>query len=139
MEIRHWQPGDTSSFIENSGSDTHFANLTDEYLLSLQSNSEIIVAVTDSGVIGIAGLSELYHDRIVLWAMLTPTTGRHMLAIHRAVRAKLATLPQQRIEATVDVNFPTGAHWLLMLGFTFEGTLRRYLRGMDQHMFSIVR
>lgn len=81
-------------------------------------------------VMGCAGIALRWQGRASVWCMLAdgiPKTA--WIGIHRAVRDRLAAMQPQgivRIEAETMCGFTAGERWLRLLGFEFEGRMRRY-------------
>lgn len=87
-----------------------------------------------------AGLVEVWHGRAYAWALLGRCAGPRMLAITRAIRARLASAPFRRIEMAVDAGFEAGCRWPALLGFERESLARAYLpNGRDALIFAMVR
>jgi len=70
----------------------------------------------------------------LLWALLSHDAGRHMVWLHRATRRFLEIEPWRRVEATVESGFPAGCRWLTLLGFEFEGRMRSFGPGGEDHL-----
>lgn len=77
-------------------------------------------AVDGNAVIACAGLMKQWDERAIAWAIMAAETGRHMLAITRAVKRGMALHPFRRIEAAVRADFEAGHRWMEMLGFSVE-------------------
>lgn len=74
------------------------------------------------------------------WAILAGNIGISMVAVDRAVRALIGKVSTRRLQAYVDASFEPGVRWMLDLGFTVEGKLKRYLpNGNDAFLFALVR
>lgn len=114
--------------------------LTDlEYGKALD-NGWSFTGMVGSRVIGCAGVTEIWPNRGMAWALLAADAGRHFLSIHRAVEGFLKASPWRRIEASVDVDFQEGQRWIRLLGFEHEGRLRAYTPdGRDNDLFSRVK
>lgn len=111
-----------------------------EYGEMLEGLGESFTAIHDGQVIGCAGIWRVWENRSHVWALLSPDAGRHFVAIHRAVRDKLNSMTDRRIEAAVDVGFTEGVRWMKMLGFEREGTMRCYTpAGNDSDLFARVK
>jgi hypothetical protein len=80
----------------------------------------------DGRVMAIAGISEQWEGRGIAWSLLSPNIGHHFIEIHRAVVRALAQTHMRRIEAHVDPTFNSAVRWIQMLGFTYEGTMKRF-------------
>lgn len=86
--------------------------------------------------IAVAGVTELWQERALLWSFIGRDAGSHFYAIHRAALRLLASLPYRRIEADTPCEFKAGHRWLRMLGFTMEAErMRAYLPGGGDSSF----
>jgi RimJ/RimL family protein N-acetyltransferase len=111
-----------------------------EYGQQLEQMGDSFTGIHNGQVIGCAGIWRIWENRAHIWALLSPDAGRHFVAIHRAVVAKLATLEDRRIEAAVDVGFVEAHRWIEMLGFTYEGTMKAYTPdGRDSDLYARIR
>lgn len=86
-----------------------------------------------------AGVTEQWEGRAIAWALLSSAAGQHMLAITRAVARFLDRSGYDRVEAHVRLRPKAGARWCEMLGFHFEGRMRRFLEGDDFDLYARVR
>lgn len=92
-------------------------------------------------MLGVAGMIETWPGRQIVWAVLSRHVGRlQLLAIHREVVRVLAAVQSggtkaryRRIEANVLAGFRPGAKWVRMLGFQFEGLMRRFDQDGNDH------
>ena len=76
----------------------------------------------------------------VLWAVVSPLAGQHMLWIHRATLRFIDATPLRRLEATVEKGFDAGCRWLGLLGFDYEGDMRAYGEDGETHCrYGLVR
>ena len=86
-----------------------------------------------------AGVIELMPGRWQAWAMLGPDTGKIMVPLTRAVARYFASRKYKRVETCIDPNFPEAIRWAELLGFTFEGRMKKYLpNGADQLLYARV-
>lgn len=92
-------------------------------------------------VIGCAGVIRADPSgRGVGWAVLRPESGRHMLAITRAVLRYIGASSWRRIGADVPVDFAAGHAWMEILGFSREGLARAFCSdGRDATLYGWVR
>jgi hypothetical protein len=80
-------------------------------------------------VLGCAGVIPIWPHRAAVWAMIAgEARGRKFILVDKAVRRFLATCYINRIEATVDCNFPEGHRWMQSLGFKLEAERMRGYR-----------
>lgn len=92
-------------------------------------------------IVGCAGLAQDHPQCVTGWTLLSPQlSGQHMLAITRECRRQFAACEARRIQAHVDPNFAPAVRWVELLGFQYEGLLRRFSPdGRDMAMYSRVR
>jgi RimJ/RimL family protein N-acetyltransferase len=96
-------------------------------------------AEVDGRIIACAGIAEQGMGIGTLWAFVAQDAGRHFVRLDRCTRRLLTLISLRRIEATVEVGFSPGCRWLELLGFQFEGILRKYgQNGLDHWRYSRV-
>ena len=77
-------------------------------------------AFVDEEPIGAAGVVSMWPNRAMAWAFLAETTPQNFLRAHRTIKRFLDGCYIQRIEMTVDCDFPDAHRWAKMLGFKME-------------------
>jgi len=77
-------------------------------------------AMDDDTVLGAGGSIPMWENRAMVWSFLSDTGPRNFLKIHRAVQKFLSSLPERRVELTVDCHVPEAHRWARMLGFKME-------------------
>jgi hypothetical protein len=77
-------------------------------------------ALVDGTPIGAAGILYMWQGRAQAWAFLSDTGPANFLKGHRAVKKFLDGCYVQRLEMTVDCEFPEAHRWAKMLGFHME-------------------
>jgi hypothetical protein len=93
-------------------------------------------AVVDGRALACAGLVEIWPGRAYAWALLDRDAGRHMLALTRAIRSRLAAATWRRVEMAVDAEFAPGARFAEMLGFERECRAAAYFpNGHDAYVY----
>lgn len=80
---------------------------------------------------GIIKLAPLHG---VCWALLSQDAGKHMHALHYAVKRFITIEPWRRLEASVEEGFSMGCRWVELLGFTFEGRMPKYGLQGETHL-----
>ena len=90
------------------------------------------------------GLVDIWPGRADCWALLAADIGPAGFgALHRQVAVGLDEAGRQgyrRLETTVDPDFPPARRWVRLLGFAFEGRLRRYTPdGRDMLIYARIR
>ena len=92
----------------------------DEYAVLLVGENSFTGISDDGEVLGSAGIIQLGVNRWVAWALLSETTGKHMLSITRAIKDFLNNNPKPRVETHVRHDFPQGHKLMKVLGFENE-------------------
>lgn len=93
-------------------------------------------AIVDKRAVACAGLVEIWQDRAYAWALLDRGAGRHMLAITRAIRSRLAEATWRRVEMAVDAEFAPGCRFAELLGFERECRAAAYFpNGHDAFVY----
>lgn len=72
-----------------------------------------------------AGVITQWQGRGMAWAFLADMGPRQFVGVHRAVKKFLDGCYLQRIEMTVDCDFPEAHRWAEMLGFEMEAPRMR--------------
>lgn len=109
-----------------------------EYMTSIMDEQMIDIAEID-GIVGYwddepivcGGLIEMWEGRATAWAIMGASAKgtQIMKAITRTARmyADIALKNRyHRIEMTSRADFPQGCHWAKMLGFRWEGLMKKY-------------
>lgn len=123
--------------LEHHASTMPFA--TPEYAREL-AKSPAKTGFIDGQIVGIAGVVPVWEGRAFAWSYLDVTAALHMLALTRAVRSYLDTLPVNRIEMTVICGFEAGHRWAKMLGFELEAPImREFHPGVDCSLYARVK
>lgn len=68
------------------------------------------------------------------WALMAADSGRHMVFLHRAVQRFVTMQTWMRLEATVEADFKPACRWVELLGFEFEGRMKRYGLNGEDHL-----
>ena len=77
-------------------------------------------ALKDGKPIACAGIVTMWFGRAIAWAYVSDTGPQDFIGVHRAVKGFLDVCYVQRIEMTVDCDFPQAHRWAKMLGFEME-------------------
>jgi hypothetical protein len=111
------------------------------YANFLLSAGPALTVMAAGKVIAIAGIAEVWAGRGAAWLLMADGAGRrHMVALHRAVRAYLDGCGVRRVECYVDRDFLAGHRWARMLGFEREGLMRAFgAHGGDMVMYARVQ
>ena len=82
-------------------------------------------AIHDGEPIAVAGILPCWHGRAIAWAFLSDIGPRDFLMIHRAVERFLDNCGFNRVEISVDCDFPAAHRWARLLGFEMEANCMR--------------
>ena len=127
---------DMQSYMDNLRN-SDYGNIVEERSLFSYS----LINKTTNETLAIAGALPVdeYNNTITraeVWSLISTNAGKHMIRIHRAVLRALDTLTIPRIEAKVDREFKEGIRWIEMLGFQFEGNMRKYRMERDHLLYA---
>lgn len=89
-------------------------------------------------ILGCAGLWLRHHGVGESWGLVSRrATGQALLAVTRTVHEFLDTRMEHRISGTCLSGWRAGQRWLRLLGFEYEGTMRRYTEdGRDVDLYA---
>jgi len=80
------------------------------------------------------GIAKIAPGNGICWALLAADPGKHMHALHFAVKRFISLQPWRRLEATVEEGFGAGCRWVELLGFKFEGSMPKYGPKGETHL-----
>jgi hypothetical protein len=97
--------------------------------------------MVDGRVIAVGWVAEIWSGRAMACSLIDQRAGVHFVAIHKAARRVLDSVPWRRVEADTPCGFEQGHRWLRMLGFECEAErMRTYLPdGTDSALYARVR
>lgn len=104
------------------------------YLSELKRLGPSATALVDGHVIACGGIAVQSFGQGTLWAFVAQEAGPHMVRLDRCIRRLIAIPKLRRIEATTEEGFVQGCRWLELLGFQYEGPLRRYGPAGEDHV-----
>jgi len=91
-------------------------------------------------VVAIGGLVELNPIRAYLYLIVTDDIQHQWTQLYRVARKLIAAALDKYVRLETMSSFPEADRWLHLIGFEFEGVMRRAgPDGEDAKMFSIVR
>ena len=98
-------------------------------------------AFVDGTAIGAAGILHMWMGRAMAWAFIAKSEPKDFLKGHRVVKKFLDGCYVQRIEMTVDCDFPEAHRWAKMLGFEMECERMKHYSpdGRDCALYAKVR
>jgi len=96
-------------------------------------------AVQQGRVLCCAGLQPIWSGRAAAWALfstwIAPSSFLRLHLYARGVLDNAQANGLRRIETQIDPAFPEAVRWAALLGFEFEGVMRRYLPdGRDMYL-----
>jgi hypothetical protein len=116
------------------------APLTPDNLYALIKSGPTWAVKRNGRVIAIGGHSPLWEGRTVLWGYLSNGCTPVMAALTRKIKNEVKALAVDfpRIEAYAERHHKSGNRWLKMLGFTREGTMRKFANNRDYTLYARV-
>lgn len=103
-------------------------------------NYHSFTGVIDDRVVAIGGLVELNPIRAYLYLIVTEDIPHQWTQLYRAARRLIAAGLNDYVRLETMSSFPEAERWLELIGFEYEGTMRRAgPDGEDAKMYSIVR
>lgn len=110
-----------------------------EYARAIEAASNAWSLIDGAHLIGCGGIAKEHDSCGTAWTLLTPQSGPYMTRIHRFAVRTLARCPLTRVQAHVSPTFEAARHWIEMLGFEFEGRLRKFSpTGRDMLLYARV-
>lgn len=99
-----------------------------KYANELAASGPGFTGFVDGSVVFCAGRAEIWHNRYMVWAVLSENAGVHMVSITRAVKGLLnAARGDGRHEMIVRPDFAEANRWATMLGFKLHHFEERFL------------
>lgn len=96
----------------------------------------------NSEVMAVVGHIEYYAGRAAAFAYVSQKAGKNIVAIVRLLRRMIETgmrkYRYERLEMSVLSGFGPGERMAKMLGFAFEGVMKKYFKGKDYKLFAKV-
>lgn len=116
--------------VELQDSQSYLSNwVSPEQAAALESTAWAYTGMLDDNIAGCAGVLPMWQGRGVAWAYISRFAERnHFISVHKSVSRFLEACYLQRIEMTVDCDFPQGHRWAEMLGFTKEAECMKAYR-----------
>lgn len=115
--------------------------LIDDKYKEVVRESDIAFTLEKNGVIlGCGGIVRFWGSAGEAWTLLSRHAAANMLTVTKVVKRILADAPFDRVQMTTDVGFEEAERWARMLGFEYEGTMRKYGHdGRDMKLWARVR
>jgi L-amino acid N-acyltransferase YncA len=97
-----------------------------------------ITAVNDEGILGLAGITQLYEKVGYAWMGPTRVGLKHPLAISRRIKIEIdriaARLDLHRVQADVWEEAPISIKFVEWVGFEYEGRMPKYTPDGDTYL-----
>lgn len=111
-----------------------------DYAKALEVAGPAYTVMDGPNVLACAGLAECWETRAQAWTILGAVSGIKFVRLHKMVSRFLDMQSYTRIEMTVDHDFAQGHRWAKLLGFEWEGLMRKYNpTGKDCDLYARVR
>jgi len=134
MNVRPFRVEDLSVIRLQQGQLGSLSLVTPDYARSLIAAGPSITVERRGVILGCAGIGIHHGGSGTLWAFISSSAGPHMVRLTRIAVRFIASVPLRRVEATVEKGFEPGCRWLDLLGFHFEGEMRSYGPGGEDHL-----
>lgn len=80
----------------------------------------------------------LSKDRCMISSLISKGAGKHFIGMRKIIFQMLELYKFTRLECMVRTSFPQGHRLVKLLGFSFEGTLRKFFKNQDYSMYARV-
>lgn len=95
---------------------------------------------TGGVIVAIVWYVEITPKRFALFSVINAGAGRKMIpfvkAMRRLIEQRSRELSAERLEMTVLNGFKAGERLARLLGFEYEGTMRKVFNGKDYQLFA---
>lgn len=141
MHIRKFTPVDLHKLSLQDAQKIVQDDFSDpDYAFSLMQNGEVYTIENQAGVIACLGFIRYSESHIRVWALLSSNMKKYLSFIHWKINRWLNSSNFQRIDATVDCEFPQAIRWIELLGFTREGRMKKFTpEGRDVYLYARVQ
>ena len=140
MIVRDWKKDDIKNMTIQDTQLDILSHMDDLDIEPLADAGLVWTIEQDNDVICVCGLAPQWTNRAIAWAVLSDTSGKYFIKLHRIIKKLFNHVDYCRIEATVDIGFKQGHRWMKMLGFEPEGYMKAYTpSGDDQILYARVR
>lgn len=126
IELQRKTPKDVGLFSDSSYGDTLAAG--DSY------------SIFDGGEVkACLGVFDFMPGVGIAWAMFTQDAGRLLPSLSLRARRYLRTCKFRRVEAYLDPNFAESIRWAELMGFQFEGVMKKHSPRGDDLLYAWVK
>ena len=116
-----------------------FMQLTLEYGQYLATGN-CSTGIHDGKIVAIGGILTVYPGRGFLHMIVADGMPHQWIKLYRAAKRLINAVGDEYVRLETMSNFEEANRWLELLGFEFEGVLRRVMPdGTDARSYSIVR
>ena len=100
--------------------------------------------VEDNGVVlGVFGFSEIYKGRAFVFSFISKKAGKGMLGLvktlNKMINDGMSKTGIERLEMSVLEGFEQGDRLAKLLGFEFEGVMRKYYKGKNYKLYARIK
>lgn len=97
----------------------------------------------NGAVLGVFGFVEIYKGRGAVFSFISKHASKEMLPLVRRLKAMIdegmAKTGLERLEMSVLEGFEHGDRFAKLLGFEFEGVMRKYYKGRNYKLYARVK
>lgn len=142
IKMKPYMPGDV--FLVNPRKEFGDVDFSQENFLAMHQNTYAHSIWLDEKIIGVIAISLLWNGVAECWTVLSEdvkcaSLGFHKLVL-RAIKFYEQALGVSRIQSFVKSDFDASKKWLKSLGYTYEGTLKKWSRkGEDYEIWARVK
>lgn len=97
-------------------------------------NTYAWTGVMDGNVIACGGMLPLLPGNGEIWALFSTDLHKHAVSVVKALKTNIAHLHDcgwDRLQTVVQSDFTTAKRFVERLGFTNEGTMKKYMNGIS--------
>lgn len=133
MKIRRFEKKDLCGF-EIQDAQRH------EFDPTLLERENVFTLYSDNGVWCIFGYSQLYPGRVAAFSFINRNCGKVMTGLvkklKKIIEKGMEKTNNARIEISVLDGFLAGQRMARLLGFEYEGLMRRYFKGRNYKLYA---
>lgn len=134
MNVRPFRIEDLSRIRLQRGQLSMVSIVTPDYARALIAAGPSISVERRGEILGCAGIGIHNGGSGILWSVISEVAGPHFIRLDRIARRFISSIHLRRLEATVEKGFEPGCRWLDLMGFHFEGVMRCYGPGGEDHL-----
>lgn len=96
------------------------------YISTISNYGEAYTGLVSGKPVIIAGMIQPHEHIGMLWAVLEKDCKDHLFSATRHVQGQLSKWKVPRMETAIRTGFKAGRRWAEILGFSYEGTMKKY-------------